>query len=193
MEKTKRDFCGKALLMLGLAGAVLGVARAGYDVGDNLNNGDLIEQDYRSRNETDATRQAHAALLMQTLSEEFTEVQALAAQQAKFRHMGDAESTQIARMYGRWIREHKAGVPMFARLIRLHGADPADARELKAPVLGTTMEMLQATHADHLAAVRSSQMRFAATNDWAIQWAMHKRANLARKHLAEMALYMNNM
>ena len=77
------------------------------------------------------------------LSEEFTEIHALAAQQMKFRQMGDEESTEIARMYGRWIREHKAGLPMLARLIRLHGADPATAKELKAPVLGTKMEMLQ--------------------------------------------------
>jgi hypothetical protein len=197
MEKTKRDFCGKALLMLGLAGAVLGVARAGYDVGDTgdtaLTDGDLIAQDFRSRNETAATKQAHAELLLATLSEEFTEIHALAAQQMKFRQMGDEESTEIARMYGRWIREHKAGLPMLARLIRLHGADPATAEELKAPVLGTKMEMLQAIHNDHVAAVRSSQMRFAATSEWAIQWAMHKRANLARKHLAEMAPYLDRM
>jgi hypothetical protein len=183
MENMQKDFCRKALLMIALAGAILGVARAGYDEGS------LLEEDSHAVTESDATRQMHAQMLIRTLSEEFTEVQDLASQQARFRQMGDAESTQIARMYGRWIREHKAGVPALARLIRLHGANPEEAKELKNPTLGSKDEMLMATHSAHVAAVNSSQMRYAATGEWGIQWFMHNRANLARKHLAEMAKY----
>ena len=188
MDKAQRDFYHKALLMLALAGAVLGVARAGYDV---PNDGDLMEQDYNARVESDAERANHAQMLIRTLSEEFTEVRNLASQQARFRQMGDAESTQIARMYGRWIREHKAGVPALARAIRLHGGNPEDATELKPPVLGTKMEMLHATHMAHVNALRTSQQRYAATNEMSIQWLMHKRATIARKHLAEMRRFHN--
>ena len=180
MTKSKKEFYGKTLLMLGLAGAVLGVAHAGYDA-------DMAPpQDSQSMNETAQTRAAHTELLLETLSEEFTEISNLAAQQARFRQFGDTESTQIARMYGRWINEHKAQVFALAQLIRSHGGDPESATEKKPPVLGTKEEMLMATHAAHEAAVRSSQMRFAATRDWDIRWAMHNRANVARKHLAEM-------
>jgi hypothetical protein len=48
-----------------------------------------------------------AQMLIQTLSEEKTEINTLAAQQARFRQMGDAQSLRIHRMWGRWIREHK--------------------------------------------------------------------------------------
>ena len=187
MENMQRDFCHKALLMVALAGAVLGVARAGYDEGS------LLEEDSRAMSESTATRQMHAEMLILTLSEEFTEVEELASQQARFRQMGDAESTQIARMYGRWIREHKAGVPVLARLIRIHGGNPEDAKELKNPTLGKKEEMLTATHKAHEAAVAASQMRYAATGEWGIQWFMHMRANMARKHLREMARFHDSM
>lgn len=180
MTRSKKDFYAKTLLMLGLAGAVMGAAHAGYDVND------LPAGEDQAINESAETRQMHADLLLRTLSEEFTEVRNLAAQQARFRQMGDAESHEIARMYGNWIREHKAGVPGLAYLINKHGGDPEQATELKAPVLGTKAEMLAATHAAHQEAVRTSQVRFGATDDWDIRWAMNKRANLARKHLAEM-------
>ena len=180
MTRMKKDFYAKTLLMLGLAGAVMGAAHAGYDVGD------MPDTDSQIRNESDEMRADHAQLLIQTLSEEFTEVRNLAAQQARFRQMGDAESHEIARMYGRWIDEHKAGVPALAHLIRQHGGDPETATELKPPVLGTKEEMLRATHAAHVAAVRTSQARYGATSDWDIRWAMNQRANLARKHIAEM-------
>lgn len=180
MTKSKKDFYAKTLLMLGLAGAVLGAAHAGYDADT------APPQGSQSMNETAETQAAHAELLLETLSEEFTEINTLAAQQARFRQFGDNESTQIARIYGRWINEHKAQVFALAQLIRNHGGDPEAATEKKPPVLGTREEMLMATHADHEAAIRSSQMRFAATRDWDIRWAMNQRANLARKHIAEM-------
>jgi hypothetical protein len=183
LSKAQIDFYQKTLLMLILAGAIMGVARAGYD------DGDAIEQDNQPASESSEVRAAHAASLIKTLSEEFTEVQELASQQARFRQLGDSESSQIARMYGRWIREHKAGVPVLARLIRLHGGNPEDAKELKAPTLGSKEEMLHATHMAHMAAVASSQTRFGIAHrddDLGMEWFMHKRANLARKHLREM-------
>jgi hypothetical protein len=183
MTKSKKDFYAKTLLMLGLAGAVLSVAHAGFDADEAPPTGS------QSMNETAEMRAAHTELLLATLSEEFTEISSLAAQQARFRQFGDHESTQIARMYGRWINDHKAGVFALAQLIRNHGGDPEAATEKKAPVLGTKEEMLMATHAAHEAAVRTSQQRFGATNDWDIRWAMHNRANTARKHLAEMRAF----
>src|SRR5690606_32577030 len=109
----------------GLAGAVMGAAHAGYDVDD------IPDSDFQASQESAEVREQHAELLIRTLSEEFTEVRNLAAQQARFRQMGDAESHEIARMYGRWIREHKAGVPGLAYLIRKHAGDPEQATELK--------------------------------------------------------------
>lgn len=180
MNKITYKMFEKALLMAVLTGAAIGVSHAGYDADDGAASGSM------SRNESAETRRMHAQILIRTLSEEYTEVEELASQQVKFREMGDAESTQIARMYGRWIRDHKAGVPALAKLIRAHGGNPEDATELKAPVLGSKDEMLMATHKAHQAAVMTSQMRFAATNDWRIKGLMKKRAGVARKHLAQM-------
>lgn len=50
--------------------------------------------------------------------------------------------------------------------------------------------MLDADHKDHEAAVMSSQMVAARTNSGAIKMFMHKRANLARKHIRWMRPYM---
>ena len=186
MNQNTKKLLQKALLMAVVTSAAIGVSHAGYDAGEPSDS-EIVQM-----SENSATRQAHADALIQTLSEEFTEINALAAQQAKFRQMGDSESTQIARMYGRWIREHKAGVPMQAQLIRAHGGDPEDAKELKAPVLGTKKEMLHATHMDHMAAVMTSQMRFKIANadgDEMVMMAMNKRATMARKHMAEMGKY----
>jgi rubrerythrin len=141
---------------------------------------------------TDA-RSTKAQMLLQTLSEEKTEINTLAAQQARFRQMGDRESLRIHRMWGRWIREHKAGSPTLMRLIRNNGGDPNAAKIMKPPALGDKATMLRATHMDHEAAVRTSQMRYAATNDRAIKAAMTKRANLARKHIREMMPLMRGM
>jgi hypothetical protein len=191
MTKAKKDFYSKTLLMLGLAGAIIGVAHAGYDVDELPAHDSQSMRTSQTRNESDAERAADRQMLLRTLSEEFTEIQSLASQQVKFREMNTAEATQIARMYGRWIREHKAGVPGLAYLINKHGGDPNEAKELKAPVLGTMMEMLHATAMDHEAAVRTSQQRFGATRDWDVRWAMNQRADLARKHLRELSKYHN--
>lgn len=190
MTKTKKDFYSKTLLMLGLAGAIVGVAHAGYDA-DDMPAHNSQSARTAQMNESEDMRAADEKMLVQTLSEEFTEIEALASQQVKFREMNTAEGTQIARMYGSWIRMHKAGVPALAYLIRKHDGDPNEAKELKAPVLGTSMEMLHATALAHQAAVKTSQQRFGATTDWDVRWAMNKRANLARKHLSELAKYHN--
>jgi hypothetical protein len=71
------------------------------------------------------------------------------------------------------------------RLTRANGGDPNTAKILKPPALGDKAAMLRATHMTHEMAVRTSQQRYAATNDRAIKAAMSKRANLARKHIRE--------
>ncbi len=134
-----------------------------------------------------------AKMLIQTLSEEKTEIAALAAQQAQFRKMGGAENNKVARMWGVWIREHKAGGPMFEKLIKKNGGNPLEAKILKAPVLGESMKMMHATHVDHQAAVMTSQMRYGMTADPMVKRAMHKRATLARKHLKQMHPMHNEM
>ncbi len=130
-----------------------------------------------------------AQMLIQTLSEEKTEIAQLAAQQAKFKIMGDRDSMKLASMWGRWIREHKAASPMLMKLIKKHGGDPMRAQVLKTPSSGTMDQMLRNTHMDHQAAVMTSQIRYSKTSDPMVKKAMHARANLARKHLNQMAPY----
>ena len=173
----------KGIAMALLATAVIGGSAASTRAMD-MKSSDGAMMDMKSMN---------AEMLIKTLSEEKTEINALASQQAQFRKMGGVENDKIARMFGVWIREHKAGGPMFVRLIKENGGDPNDAKVLKSPVLNDRDEMLMATHKDHEAAVMSSQMRYAKTNSNAIKMAMHKRANLARKHLRQMAPYMKPM
>ncbi|HEX8553019.1 MAG TPA: hypothetical protein VF681_15855 [Abditibacteriaceae bacterium] len=183
--KSIRCFTRTALVALPLLALSLApVAHAGYD---EMTAGTASQQMMSQ----DATRARNAQMLIQTLSEELTEINSLAAQQAMFRRMGDAESTRIARLWGVWIREHKAGGPMLMKLIRQNGGDPSQARILKAPPLGTKMEMLHATHMDHMNAVMTSQMRHRMTNSGKIKMAMRKRANLARKHMRQMMPFHN--
>jgi hypothetical protein len=137
------------------------------------------------------TKSENARMLIQTLSEEKTEINSLTAQQAAFRKLGDAQSMKIARLWGVWIREHKAAGPKLMQLIKANGGDPSEAKILKAPPLGDKMKMLHATHVDHAAAVATSQMRHRMTKSGAIKMAMHKRAALARKHMRQMAKYHN--
>lgn len=135
----------------------------------------------------------NAQMLIQTLSEEKTEIASLAAQQAAFKKMGGRENLKIASMYGRWIAEHKAGGPMFMKLIKQNGGDPMAAKILKAPPLGDRATMLMATHKDHEAAVATSRMRYSMTNSAAIKMAMSKRVKLASKHLAQMKPFHKEM
>jgi hypothetical protein len=117
---------------------------------------------------------------------------ALAAQQAKLRAMGDSQSTRLARLFGRMIRDHKAGGPTLMKLIRMHGGDPNDAKILMSPVLGSKDEILMAQHKAHEAAVLSSQMRFMVANrdgDMMTTKFMHKRAGVTRNHIRWMKPY----
>jgi len=93
-------------------------------------------------------------------------------------------------LYGRFIREHKAGAPMLERLIRMYGGDPAQTGVLKPAMLSDDLEtMVRTMEQAHERAVMTSQMRYAATDSAAIQRAMHMRANMARKHLRLMQPY----
>ena len=141
----------------------------------------------QAQDNSDMDREAQA--LVNTLSEEKTEINTLAAQQAMFKKMGGRENMKLAAMWGRWIRDHKAGSPTLMRLTRKHGGDPMQAKIMKPPVLGSQEQMLNATHKDHEMAVMTSQMRYGMTSDPAVKRAMHKRANTARKHLRQMAPY----
>ncbi|HVF09690.1 MAG TPA: hypothetical protein VNA16_02755 [Abditibacteriaceae bacterium] len=136
-------------------------------------------------------RAKNADMLIKTLSEEKTEVQQLAAQQATLRKRGGRENKRIADLLGRMIRDHKAAEPGVVKLIRSNGGDPADAKIIKAPVLGTLKQMLHADMVDHMKAETSSQMRYAATHSSAIKAAMSKRAGIARKHMRWMKPYHN--
>lgn len=189
---------GKAVVVAGCLGVMASAAHAGYDenvgaatdssssnmggMGGSMSG--MSRSDMRMRN---------AQMLIQTLSEEKTEIGALAAQREMFLRMGGTENRRIARLWLRWINEHKAGGPTFMRLIRLNGGDPMEAHVLKAPPLGSRAFMLMATHKDHVAAVMTSQMRFNMTMSPSVKAAMHKRANLARKHLRQMTPFHRDM
>ncbi|MDF2439900.1 MAG: hypothetical protein JWN98_884 [Abditibacteriota bacterium] len=134
-------------------------------------------------------RSKNAQMLLNTLSEEKTEINTLAAQQAQFKKMGGRENLRLAALWGRWIRDHKAAGPTLMRLARKHGGDPNQAKILKPPALGTQEQMLNATHKDHEMSVMTSQLRHGTTTDPAIKRAMQTRASIARKHLRQMAPY----
>ena len=93
MTKSKKDLYSKTLLMLGLAAALIGVAHAGYDAND-LPAHDSQSMRNAHMNESQAMRAADEKMLLQTLSEEFTEIDALASQQVKFREMKTPEATK---------------------------------------------------------------------------------------------------
>ncbi|MBV9868042.1 MAG: hypothetical protein JO316_22015 [Abitibacteriaceae bacterium] len=132
----------------------------------------------------------NAAMLIRTLAEEKGEIQQLTAQQAAFRKMGGRTNLRIASMFGRWIREHKAAGPQLMALIHRNGGDPQLAVVRKAPVLGSAMQMLHATHQDHVTAVVNSQSRWSHSQSPAVKAFMHKRANLAKKHIRQMMPFM---
>jgi hypothetical protein len=179
-----------ACWLLGLSAVILSggaTVRAQHD--DSMSDSADMPQTTRLPDE----RTNNAQMLIRTLSEELTEINSLAAQQARFRQMGGAENNRIARLWGRWIREHKAAGPMLKRLIRQNGGDPNEAKILKAPPLGSKPAMLAATHKDHMAAVMTSQMRYGMTITPGVKRAMHKRANLARKHIRQMRPFMSHM
>ncbi|MDQ3814202.1 MAG: hypothetical protein M3347_09665 [Armatimonadota bacterium] len=133
----------------------------------------------------------NAEMVIQTLNEERTEIQQLAAQAAQFLKMGGRENRRIGSMLNRWIKEHKAAGPKLMALATKHGGNPAATQILKPPALGDKGKMLHATMVDHMNAESSSQMRYKMATDPAIKSAMRKRARLARKHMREMMRYHN--
>ena len=165
-------------LLIGGVGAAQNVAHA--QPVDEMAVGNQSMNGMRTRN---------ADMLIQTLSEEKTEINSLAAQQAMFKKMGGRENRRLASLWGRMIREHKAAAPGLMRLIRANGGDPMQAKVLKAPPLGDKPKMIHATHVAHEMAVRTSQMRHGMTDSNAVKNAMRKRANLARKHIRLMEPY----
>ena len=186
---------GKAVVVAGCLGVMASAAHAGYDenVGAATDSSSSNMGGSMSGMSHSDMRMRNAQMLIQTLSEEKTEIGALAAQREMFLRMGGTENRRIARLWLRWINEHKAGGPTFMRLIRLNGGDPMEAHVLKAPPLGSRAFMLMATHKDHVAAVMTSQMRFNMTMSPSVKAAMHKRANLARKHLRQMTPFHRDM
>jgi hypothetical protein len=98
---------------------------------------------------------------------------------------------KIANLFDRMRHEHEAAGPALMRLAKSVGADPSRAKVIMAPKIGSAMEMLHAEHVDHAKAVQMSQMRWGMTNSAQVRTAMHKRANLARKHLRWMQPYHN--
>jgi hypothetical protein len=161
-----------------LGTSAMGVAQA--QTQDNMNGSTTNGMDMRAKN---------AQMLINTLSEEKTEINTLAAQQMQFKRLGGRENMRLVALWNRMIRDHKAGAPLLMQLIRKHGGDPNQARILKAPVLGTQEQMLMATHRAHEMAVNTSQIRHGQTDDWAIKNAMKKRATMARKHIRWMMPY----
>jgi rubrerythrin len=131
----------------------------------------------------------NAQMLINTLSEEKTEINLLAAQQAQFKKMGGRQNMRLASLWGRMIREHKAASPTLMRLTRKHGGDPAQAKIIMQPVLGSVETMIKATHKTHDMSVKTSQIRWGQTTDPAIKRAMSKRAKMARKHIRWMMPY----
>ena len=199
---------GKAAVVAGCLSVMAGAAHAGYDsnVGAATDSKSTNSTSTNSATETTTSsstmstgsstgsmqmsrseiRMHNAQMLIQTLSEEKTEIHALKVQRMALMHMGGLQNKRLARTFGRWEAEHEAAGPTLMRLIRMNGGDPMGAQILKPPVLGSTAAILMAQHKDHEAAVMSSQMRFNMTDSEAIKMAMHKRAILARKHLSQM-------
>lgn len=135
----------------------------------------------------------NARLVVDTLSEEKTEINTLKAQAMAFRKMKGSSNKRIANLLDRMRREHEAASPGMMKLATSLGGDPMSAKIMKPPVIGAPSEMMHATHMDHMKAVQTSQMRWKMSNDYRVRAAMNKRANLARKHIRWMKPYHDRM
>lgn len=133
----------------------------------------------------------NARFMVDTLSEEKTEINTLKAQAAAFYNMDGTKNTRIANLLTRMRKEHEAASPKMIALTKSLGGDPNSAKILKPPVLGSPGQMLHATHMDHDKAVKTSQMRWKMSNSPKVRAAMTKRASLARKHMRWMKPYHN--
>jgi hypothetical protein len=128
-------------------------------------------------------------MVVDTISEEKTEIAALKAQAAALRKMGGSQNLRLARLWDRMRREHEAASPALMKLAKKLGNDPTRAKVIKAPVLGDTKTIVHAAHMAHEKAVQTSQMRWKMSNHPQVRAAMHKRATLARKHIRWMKPY----
>ena len=133
-----------------------------------------------------------ATMLLRTLVEEKSEIQQLNAQQVALKKMGGRQNLRLAALLGRMSHEHQAAGPKLMALIKQSGADPQLAVVRHTPVLGSTMQMLDADHKDHMTAVINSESRWSASQSAANKAFYHKRSNLARKHIRQMMPYMKN-
>lgn len=144
-----------------------------------------------TKGQTMATsHRAEAKMLIDTISEEKTEINTLTAQQKELKRRGGAQNMKIANLLGRMIADHKAAGPTMMALARKHGGNPNQARIMKPPVLGSLDKMLQADMKDHMAAIKTSDMRRDKSSDPAVKAAMQKRAGIASKHMEWMKPYM---
>ena len=133
----------------------------------------------------------NARFVVDTISEEKTEIAALKAQAAHLRKLGGSKNIKIANLFDRMRREHEKAGPMLMKLAKSLGGDPNRAKIMQAPKIGAPMEMLHAAHMAHDKAVKMSQMRWGMTNSTKVRAAMNKRATLARKHMKWMMPYHN--
>lgn len=129
--------------------------------------------------------------MVDTLSEEKTEIAALKAQAMKLRNLGGSKNVKMANLLDRMRREHEAAGPKMIALTKSVGGNPALAKIMKPPVIGSPGEMLHATHMDHDKAVKMSQLRWKMSNSPKVRTAMTKRATLARRHMRWMKPYHN--
>ncbi len=133
--------------------------------------------------------QQNPRFVMDTISEEKTEIAALQAQAMQLRKLGGSKNRKIANLLDRMRHEHEAAGPGMMKLAKSLGADPSTTKVMMAPKIGSPMEMLHAAHMDHAKAVQMSQMRWGMSNSPKVRAAMHKRGNLARKHMRWMTPY----
>src|SRR4028118_1431099 len=113
-----KSSCTKALAFVGCLGAMATAAHAGYDenigsaTGSSSSNTSMSGGSMTNMNMSSSQmRMRNAQMLIQTLSEEKTEINELAAQREAFLRLGTTQDRRIARLWLRWINEHKAASP----------------------------------------------------------------------------------
>ena len=183
MNGMKRCWIGKATVALS---ALTLLATSG---GVRAQNGSTMDDSKMMESGMSMSGNKNAQMLIQTRSEELTEIKQLAAHQAALQKMGGRENMRLVGLMGRMIRDHKAADPRVVRAIRANGGDPMQAKVLKAPVMGDKMKMLHADMVDHMKAETTSQMRYGMTSDRTVKTLMKARAGIARKHMAWMKPY----
>ena len=134
----------------------------------------------------------NAQMLLKVASEEKTEINSLTVQQAALQKMGTPTDKRMARMFGMWIKMHKAAGPGLKKLIVQNGGDPNAAQILAQPATDSREAIAHQQFDLHSQAVQTSQNVYGATNSRAIKALMNKRANgIARVHLRQLKPYHN--